>query len=263
MPAEAKILIVDDEMPVCRSLASALSGRNYIVDTACNGEEALEKERENHYDVVVADLMMPGISGMDLLKALKEDRPEVVVIMVTGYPSIKTAVQSVKLGAFDYLPKPFTPDELRTLVSRALLKRKFLEEESVGTVTELIDVSIPEGTYVIPEYSWARLDEDGNVRVGIHHVLLRIFRNIKSIEFPELGKTKSQGEAFLSITDDQEKEYRLWSPVSGKVIAVNNGLADNLTDLMKDPYENGWVMLVSPSHLEKDLENLQLLAPPK
>jgi DNA-binding response OmpR family regulator len=84
MPAEAKILIVDDEPPVCRSLASALSGRSYIVDTALNGEEALEKERENHYDVVVADLMMPGISGMDLLKTLKKDRPEVMVIQNRG-----------------------------------------------------------------------------------------------------------------------------------------------------------------------------------
>lgn len=258
MPAEAKILIVDDEPPVCRSLASALSGRGYIVDTALNGEEALEKERENHYDVVVADLMMPGISGMDLLKIIKKERPEVMVIMVTGYPSIKTAVESIKLGAFDYLPKPFTPGDLRTLVSRALSRKRLHEEEEAEMVSGPTAVSIPEGTYVIPDNSWARMEEDGYVRVGIHHLLLRSFNKIESIEFPEVGEMRYQGEASIRITDDQGKIHRLWTPVSGRVIAVNARVADDIR-LMEEPYEYGWIILISPTNLEGDLENLVLM----
>jgi len=111
-----KILVVDDELPVCKSIASALTGDEYTVDTALSGEEALEFQEKKHYDAIIADLMMPGISGLELLKKVKMNRPDTLMIMITGYPSIRTAVEAIKLGAFDYLPKPFTPNDLRSIV---------------------------------------------------------------------------------------------------------------------------------------------------
>ena len=122
MAYKAKILVVDDEIPVCKSISSVLENERYTVDTALSGEEALKKDKESEYDVIITDLMMPGISGMELLKIVKNKRTDCKVIMVTGYPSLKTAVQSTKLGAFDYIPKPFTPNELRIIMR----KKKFL-----------------------------------------------------------------------------------------------------------------------------------------
>jgi len=124
MDEKIKILVVDDELPVGKSISHALREEGYDVDMALSGEEALQRLRRRPYAVMVVDLMMPGMSGMDLLSAVKETNMNISVIITTGYPSARTTVQSVKLGAFDYLPKPFTPGELRAIVARALEGRR-------------------------------------------------------------------------------------------------------------------------------------------
>jgi DNA-binding NtrC family response regulator len=120
---KSKILIVDDEETVGRSIRKSLQRDDYEIDIALNGEEALRMEGEKAYDVIVVDLMMPGINGMDLLKALKAASPDVQVVMITGYPTMKNTLQALQLGAFDFLPKPFLPYDLRNLVARALAAR--------------------------------------------------------------------------------------------------------------------------------------------
>ena len=118
--AKRKILIVDDEITVCKSIRQALLHPDYEIDMALSGEEALQKDEEKRYEVIIADLMMPGLSGLDLLKGLKAKNTQAKVVMVTGYPTMKTTVQAMQIGAFDYLPKPFLPAELRALVTRTL-----------------------------------------------------------------------------------------------------------------------------------------------
>jgi DNA-binding NtrC family response regulator len=118
-----KILVVDDEETVCRSIRKALMCDDYEIDTTLSGEEALKMETQKSYDVVIVDLMMPGINGMDLLKSLKTVSPEVQVVMITGYPTMKNTLQALQIGAFDFLPKPFLPYDLRNLVGRALAAR--------------------------------------------------------------------------------------------------------------------------------------------
>ena len=120
MAKQSRILIVDDEIHVCASIAKALESIGYLVDTVLSGEEALKKQGENRYDLIITDLMMPGISGMELLESLKKNDPAIRVIMITGYPSTKSTVTAIKSGAVDYLPKPFTPDELRRAVAKIL-----------------------------------------------------------------------------------------------------------------------------------------------
>jgi len=260
MAYNAKILIVDDEIPVCKSISIALESEIYHVEMALSGEEALKKDTQSHFDIIIADLMMPGISGMDLLKALKEKRPELSIIMITGFPSIKTAVQAIKLGAFDYLPKPFTPDELRSLVQRAL-ERKHIFEEPKPAVPELLEeklsvLTMPHGLYDIPEHSWAKVEPDGNVLIGIHHIFLLTVKKIMSVEFPKVNEYINQGEVCLRITDSQMFIHKLWAPVSGKVIAINEHIKKAPTDIMKNPYGDGWLLRITPLGLEEDLKNL-------
>jgi DNA-binding NtrC family response regulator len=125
---KARILVVDDEEIVVRSCLRILGGGDYVVDAAQNGAEALQKIEETPYDVIVLDIMMPKIDGMEVLQRVKEAHPDIEVIMVTGLSQIETAVRSMKLGAFDYLPKPFDPDELKLVVERALERRHLLQE---------------------------------------------------------------------------------------------------------------------------------------
>jgi two-component system phosphate regulon sensor histidine kinase PhoR len=118
--AKKTILVVDDEVTVCKSIRKALTCDTYDIDIAVSGEEALRMEEKKTYDVMIVDLMMPGLSGLDLLKSLKARRPGAQVIMVTGYPTMKNTLQAMQIGAFDFLPKPFLPADIRSVVARAL-----------------------------------------------------------------------------------------------------------------------------------------------
>lgn len=253
MSEQLRILVVDDELPVCKNIASTLDSEKYEVDTALSGEEALQKESQKPFDLFIVDLMLPGINGIELLQMIKENRPEVMVIIITGYPSIKTAVQSIKLGAFDYLPKPFTPNDIRNVVARALSRKKILAEETADAKQE---IKIPDGLYLIPENAWARVEKDGNVRVGFHHILLKKIGEIRKIEFPKLKTMRYQGEACLRITDAQRHLHRLWSPVTGRIIAINSAVVQDHSQLNHDPYSAGWVLLMTPTRIESDLKNL-------
>jgi CheY-like chemotaxis protein/glycine cleavage system H lipoate-binding protein len=250
-----KLLVVDDELPVCKSIASALAGEEYIVDTALSGEEALEMQSKKHYDAIIIDLMMPGISGLELLKRVKKNRPDTLLIMITGYPSIRTAVESIKIGAFDYLPKPFTPNEIRSVVSRALTRKRFVQKK-VEESRILEDLHIPEGLYTIPENSWAKLEDDGSVVVGIHHMLLVTIPKIATIEYPKLNETRYQGETCVRIIESEDRIHKLWTPVTGKIVAINKRVQDDYALLYRDPYVSGWIVQMTPTNLESDLKNL-------
>jgi DNA-binding NtrC family response regulator len=123
----ARILIVDDEDIVIRSCLRILGG-DYQVEAVQDGREALRKVEENPYDVMILDIMMPNMDGLEVLRRVKETHPNVDIIMITGLSQIDTAVQAMKLGAFDYISKPFEPDELKLVVQRALERRLLLRE---------------------------------------------------------------------------------------------------------------------------------------
>lgn len=240
-------MIVDDELPVCKSISSALATENYIVDIALSAEEALRKEEASKHDVIVTDLMMPGLSGMDLLKRVKGKAPNTKVIMITGYPSIRSAVEAIKLGAFDYISKPFTPNELRSLVARALESKSYHERA---------EIALPPGIYCIPENSWAEIEEGGQVRIGVHHVFFETIDKVVHVELPKRGEMRYQGEACARLTDRSARVHRVWTPVSGIVVDVNDRLSDDCSQMSKDPYGEDWLLRVQATDLESDLENL-------
>ncbi len=120
------ILIIDDEPAICRNCVKILSKMDYDVRYALNGYDALKMVDETVFDVVVTDLKMSNVGGMEVLRRLKASYPETMVIVITGYASVSSAVEVMKMGAFDYLPKPFTPHELRAVVRQALIQREML-----------------------------------------------------------------------------------------------------------------------------------------
>lgn len=117
---EPRILVVDDELHICRNCRKILTKCSYQADYALDGRRALEMLSHDHYDVVITDVKMGRVGGKEVLKWVRENRPEIMVIAITGYASISSAVELMKNGAFDYLSKPFTPDELRRVVAEAL-----------------------------------------------------------------------------------------------------------------------------------------------
>jgi len=123
-----RILIVDDEEVVVRSCLRILASEEYDVEVAHNGLEALLKVGEQEFDMLILDIMMPKMNGIEVLRRVKETHPDIDVIMITGLNEIDTAVKAMKLGAFDYLPKPFDPEEFELVIARAFERRQLLQE---------------------------------------------------------------------------------------------------------------------------------------
>jgi len=115
-----KILIVDDELIMRESLAGWLERDGHAVQTAASGEEALEKIKAAHFDILLVDIKMEGISGLDVLRKVKESDPDAEVVMITAYGSIPSAIEAMKDGAFDYMLKPFDPNELGVLIEKII-----------------------------------------------------------------------------------------------------------------------------------------------
>jgi DNA-binding NtrC family response regulator len=125
-----KILIVDDELIMRESLKGWLERDGYGVETAASGEDALETLRDTRFDIILLDIKMEGMSGLDVLKHVKENDPDVAVIMITAYGSISTAIEAMKNGAHDYLLKPFDPNQLGALVEK-IVEHQALDRENL------------------------------------------------------------------------------------------------------------------------------------
>ncbi|MGD0585335.1 MAG: sigma-54 dependent transcriptional regulator [Oryzomonas sp.] len=117
------IMVVDDETVIREGLQRILEGESYAVDTCKSGHIAIEMLQQKDYDLIITDLKMPGMNGIEVLKAVKTLQPDVPVIMITGYATVDTAVDAMKNGAFDYIAKPFTPDQIQEKVEKAFEQR--------------------------------------------------------------------------------------------------------------------------------------------
>ena len=117
------ILVVDDEEVIRDGIKRVLGGDEYEIETCSSGHKAIEHLQEKEYGLIITDLKMPGMDGIEVLKAVKALQPDIPVIMITGYASIDTAVEAMKNGAAEFIPKPFTPDILKTKVQNALSQR--------------------------------------------------------------------------------------------------------------------------------------------
>jgi DNA-binding NtrC family response regulator len=121
-----RVLVVDDELSVCRSCEKILTREGYTVRSVLSGKEALSLLEQERFDILFTDLKMAEMGGMELLSALRTRFPDIVPVVITGYATIASVVETMKLGAFDYLPKPFTPDEMAAVARKAWEKRQCL-----------------------------------------------------------------------------------------------------------------------------------------
>jgi len=139
-----RLLVVDDEKSMRDLLEEYLKDFGYEVACAANGQEALKLYKMAHFDVVISDLIMSPVDGMELLGEIKEIDPDAVFIMITGHPSIESALQAIKKGAKDYISKPFNIDEIKLKIERVLLERSLQGKlKNVQGVVWALIISIP------------------------------------------------------------------------------------------------------------------------
>ncbi len=145
MNIPSKIMVVDDEKGICQNVEKILTKTNYQVVCALSAAEALEKMKQEEFALMISDIVMPGMNGIQLLKEVKQNWPETRALVMTAYASTDTAMKAIRMGALDYLPKPFTPDELRTSVRKAL-GGELVEASPVpgeAEIINVIDIDIP------------------------------------------------------------------------------------------------------------------------
>ncbi|MBW1785881.1 MAG: response regulator [Deltaproteobacteria bacterium] len=167
---QARILVMEDEPSVAKGLQMVLKEEGYGVDVAMTGRKALDVINEKVFDLLLADLRLPDIDGMEVIKKVKSKKPDTGVIVITGYSTVSSAVEAMKLGVSDYLPKPFMEEELKKAVHDALKERETPQEapEEAGMVAEeasLIQqrevIGVLNRTSEDPEF-WRELMERGS-----------------------------------------------------------------------------------------------------
>jgi DNA-binding NtrC family response regulator len=138
------LLVVDDEKSMRDLLKEYLNEYGYEVTCAANGQDALQIYKQGHFDIIISDLFMEPMDGLELLNKIKESDPDAIFIMITGYPSIKSSIEVIKKGAKDYLTKPFNIDEIKVKIERALLEQNLQGrlKNTHGIIWALI-ISIP------------------------------------------------------------------------------------------------------------------------
>jgi CheY-like chemotaxis protein/glycine cleavage system H lipoate-binding protein len=264
----AKILCVDDEDVILDSFRKILVLDGYSVDTVTKGQEALKLIQSHHYDFVFTDLKMPEMDGVEVTKAVKHLRPDIDVIIITGYASVETAVETMKYGAMDYVQKPFTDEELLAFVKKAVIKRQDRIQKQIKPkvhITHLADTkssmmcefAIPGGVFISQGHCWVSMEQNGNVKVGIDDFAKKLIGKIDAIEFPNLGMIVKMGQPLFTVKQGN-KSMTFNSPVSGKVIKLNKPLQYDIELLNVTPYDSNWICEVDAEDIDTELKNLKI-----
>lgn len=248
MTGKLKILVVDDEQVVLDS-ARKILGFDLQVLTAPDAEAASQMLSSEAPDIVISDLVLPGASGMSLLETALEQDPGLVVILTTGFSTVENAVAALKHGAFDFLPKPFTCDELLSSVARA---RRAVELRLTLGVRGPRD----RGDFHLGVQTWARPERDGTVLLGVTELELQTLDRIETVELPELGAELRQGGRLVNVLTADGLAHSLWSPLSGRVLARNDLLRDRPESLRDAEDGAPWVVRIRPADLDGELPNL-------
>jgi CheY-like chemotaxis protein len=265
---KARILAVDDESIILDSFRKILVVAGYSIDTVEKGREALGLILKRDYDFVFTDLKMPEMDGLEVTKAVKHLRPDIDVIVITGYASIETAVETMKYGAMDYVQKPFTEDELIEFFNKSLIKRKDRIEREMRPTVRLItpstkesgsqhEFNVPAGIFISRNHTWVNVEMNGIARVGIDDFVRKIIKTIDKVELPKLNKEVKKGELLFSIKHNSHA-IDIVSPISGKVTLVNAEHVEHPDLIALSPFELSWMCCIDPSNLAEELRSLKI-----
>ena len=265
---KARILAVDDEAIILDSFRKILVVAGYSIDTVEKGREALGLILKRDYDFVFTDLKMPEMDGLEVTKAVKHLRPDIDVIVITGYASIETAVETMKYGAMDYVQKPFTEDELINFFNKSLIRRRDKIERQMKPTVRLVtpstkesdskhEINVPAGIFVSRNHTWVNVEMNGTARIGIDDFARKIISKIDAVELPQLNKEIKKGEPLLAIKQNS-RTINISSPISGKVTLLNTEHIEHPELIGLIPFDLSWMCCIEPTNLAEELHALKI-----
>lgn len=247
--ASSRVLVIDDEDVVHASLRKILSRLGYGVEGVLSAKDGLARLEAEAFDLIITDLMMPQMNGIELLEELKRRSCSTPVLMVTGYPTIRTAVQAMRLGAVDYVAKPFTRKELLSPVKRALRIEEEPSDARAPSDAPSVEALVPGTIVYLPHHAWAKFEQDGTFLVGIEQSFLRATGAITTITPAEDLEMVEQGFVGLVLTSAEGDAHGVAMPLSGQVVAVNEEAFNDLAAITPDT----WLLRILPSQLGDEL----------
>jgi len=261
MSAARDILVIEDEPMVTQAVVMVCGEEGMTVTAVDNASEALRLLQEGRFRLVLCDIMMQGMDGFQFLEQLARSGLQVPVIMMTGYSTVENAVRSLSAGALDYLPKPFTAEELLTIIRRCLRSSALLEAaESAGLEREgaMGFVPCPDRYLRLGYVSWVLMEGEGTARIGVCDLFLKAAEGIRALELAMPGEDLLQGIPCAVATAPDGSTHGIMCPMSGKVLEVNADVESRPSLVEKDPYFKGWLYRILPADPESNLQWLSL-----
>ena len=256
------LLVVEDEPVVLAAIRKIIESENLSMDEALNGEIALSKLKRNTYGLIISDLMLPRISGLDLIQIIKEDHPCVPLVVITGYATLEKALQSFKMGSFDFIPKPFDTEVFLGIVRRGLnfsrLKKNM--EPGQGAFIHFPDASNRETSagscYCMGCHAWIKFEENGTVLMGVGETFPDMIEDLDHMEILASNEELIQGKCCAQFISKNGLINMLWAPMSGKIEATNPALEKDIQLINTAPYDQGWIFRFVPSNFKEEVDYL-------
>lgn len=249
------LLVVDDEEVICQACRRIFSRQGFAVETNTDARQGLAMATQKDYEIILLDIKMPNMDGIQFLEQLRQANFEVPVLIITGYPSIPNAAAAMRLGACDYVTKPFTSEEITSAVQRVLATRRIPEGngELAAEEGEQAAEMAAESPLLFWGSSWFRLEVDGSACVGAVMSGLR-GATPSQIRMPRIGEVVYQGLPLAGVTVSGKPVQVIASPVSGVVMAVNELLPKRLGWLATDPCGEAWIAHVCTTEYDREAE---------
>jgi CheY-like chemotaxis protein/glycine cleavage system H lipoate-binding protein len=254
------VLVVDDEQVITQAVVRVLSADGISVDVAESAAAATARLEKCAYRLIVCDVMMADVDGFQFLADLVRKGIRTPVIMSTGMSTVENAVKALYSGAIDFIPKPFTADELLTAVRRgfayAKLQESAMKTTAGGSAASFVYVPCPARYYRLGYAAWVNVEGSGTVLIGVSDLFLKTIDSIAAVALASVDEEVVQGSSCATITATDDLSHGVLCPVSGRIVEVNHAVESAPAVMERDPYFEGWLYRVLPSELEYDLQHL-------
>ncbi|MBI5100472.1 MAG: response regulator [Nitrospirae bacterium] len=245
MEKKGKILVLDDDPVVTLSCKRILGAEGYNIITTSRGEDAIKKVANEEFDLLISDVRLPDINGITVLRETKIVQPKLDVVIITGYPTLDDAKESVKLGAFEFIEKPFTPEFMLNVArklfdNRGWILRKAFIDDFRNEIVSLRDSANPVIFY--KEGTWARPLSNNIWEVGCDVRYWLLSGQLAFIDIANNLPAVMAGESFAKIVSGSGQEDSLVSPMTGRVVEINKEANQAMSALVRDNLSEGWLL---------------------
>jgi CheY-like chemotaxis protein/glycine cleavage system H lipoate-binding protein len=256
MKEKTMLLIVDDEQVVIDSVTKICESEGLYVDSGLDAHSGLKKLEHTRYELIICDIMMPDMDGFQFMDIVKEKNIKTPIVITTGYSTVENAVRSLNEGAIDFLAKPFTVDELISVVKRGLQYKSICIDSKSKNASSISYVDCPVSYFCLGYAQWAFPEIDGTIKIGATDLFLRTIKEVEQILLLEFDDEIVQGNPCTYFKTKDENIHILLSPVTGRIVRRNELLLSNPALIVKDPFFEGWIYSVIPADPDYEFKKL-------